>query len=97
MLARLKAAAPRVPRALLCARRPWQALRRAIELECVALHPHQTVTTPSLIQQAHGHGLRVHLWTVDAPGEVKRALQMGADGLVTNVPRRLRGILPRHS
>lgn len=97
LLARLKAAAPSVPRALLCARRPWQALRRAIALECVAFHPHHTVTTPALIQQAHGHGLRVHLWTVDAPGEAKRILRMGADGLVTNVPRRLRGILQGRS
>lgn len=92
LLARLRTSAPHVARALLCARRPWQALRQAVTLGCAALHPHHAVTTPTLIREAHRCGLRIHVWTVDTSEEAKRLLRLGVDGLVTNVPRRLRNV-----
>lgn len=92
LLARLKVMSPRVARALLCRRRPTRALRQAIALGCVALHPHRSLVSPTLIKQAHASGLRVHVWTVDRLDEARRFVQMGVDGLVTNVPDRLRDL-----
>lgn len=92
LLAHLKTAAPGVARALLCARRPQHALRRAVDLECVALHPHHSITTSSLIRHAHRHGLRVHVWTVDRLDVARRLVRMGVDGIVTNVPGKMRAL-----
>ena len=90
LLARLRARAPHVARALLCRRRPGPALRQAIRVGCVAFHPHRSLVTPALIERAHAAGLRVHVWVVDRPAVARRLLRMGVDGLFTNVPAVLR-------
>jgi len=93
LLARLKARQPQVSRALLCRRNPHQALRNAIALGCAALHPHKSLLSPSLIKRAHAAGLRVHVWTVNHAHEARRLLRLGVDGMVTNVPDRIRRIV----
>ncbi|MBI3087674.1 MAG: glycerophosphodiester phosphodiesterase [Candidatus Omnitrophica bacterium] len=95
LLGRVKAAAPRLARALLCRDRPRRALRRAIRLQCRAFHPHVSLVSPSLVADAHAAGLRVHAWTVDDPQEARRLARMGIDGLFTNVPARIRAALSR--
>lgn len=95
LLARLKARQPWVASALLCRRNPHQALRGAMVLGCVALHPQHSLVSPSLIKKAHAAGLRVHVWTVNRADEARRCLQLGVDGIVTNAPDRLREILLR--
>ena len=32
----------------------------------------------------HKHGVKVYPWTVDEPEEMRRMLDMGADGMLTN-------------
>lgn len=44
------------------------------------------VVTPGLIQRAHDHGIRVHVWTVDHRSEMDRLLEWGVDGIVTKKP-----------
>jgi len=94
LLRRLQAKVPRISLALLCARRPSQALASACRLRCVAFHPHVSLVTPNLIQRAHRHGLRVHVWTVDRVREAVRLRRLGVDGVVTNWPARLRSLAP---
>lgn len=89
LLARLTHLCPRIETALLCRREPLQALRHAIALRCVALHPHASLIQPSLVARTHAAGLRLHAWTVDRRGEARRFLRMGVDGLITNAPERL--------
>lgn len=93
LIARVKARLPRAAIALISRRAPAQALRRAAQLGCSAWHPHQRLVRPSLVRQAHGAGLRVHVWTVDRPLDAKRLLRMGVDGLFTNVPDRIRRVI----
>ncbi|MBI3320127.1 MAG: glycerophosphodiester phosphodiesterase [Candidatus Omnitrophica bacterium] len=89
LLARLKTACPRIATALLCRRQPVRALRQAISLHCVALHPHASLIQPAVVAQTHAAGLRLHTWTVDGAEEAQRLLRMGIDGLITNDPERL--------
>ena len=82
-----------IARALICQRAPEWSLRKAIQLRCVAWHPHVSLLTRRRIEQAHAAGLRVHAWTVDDPSRARRLLRWGVDGLFTNNPARLRGVM----
>jgi len=48
---------------------------------------------PRLIAAAHELGLPVHVWTVNGAAEMARLLDLGVDGLFTDVPRVLRTVL----
>lgn len=63
----------------------WQRAWGGI-LALEAEHPFSADVTPSLIARAHRRGRRVHVWTVNAPEEMRRLWKMGADGLFTDDP-----------
>jgi len=51
------------------------------------------VLTPSLIDAAHTMNLAVHVWTVDQEDDMRRLLDWGVDGIVTDRPDRLARVL----
>lgn len=44
------------------------------------------------IAKCHSLGLRVDFWTIDDPDEAQRLLALGADGIMTNDPRKIRPV-----
>lgn len=54
---------------------------------------YQPFTTPSMVQEAHAAGLRVIPYTVDDAPTMRALIDLGVDGLITNHPDRLRGVL----
>lgn len=73
----------RLPRgAALAARRPLAPTCLQVPLR----HRGIPVVTARLLDLAHSLGLEVHVWTVDDPAEMVRLLDLGVDGLVTDVP-----------
>ena len=61
----------------------------------VALHPHVSLVTEGLLDACHHAGLDVNTWTVDDPAVMRRLVDHGVDGIVTNVPDVLVGVLGR--
>lgn len=51
------------------------------------------VATGRFIRGAHRDGLGVHVWTVNRPSRMRRLLDLGADGILTDFPSRARRIL----
>ncbi|GGL91547.1 glycerophosphodiester phosphodiesterase family protein [Nakamurella endophytica] len=51
------------------------------------------VVTPGLLRAARRSGLEVHVWTVDDADDMRRLLDMGVDGLMTDRPAVLRSVL----
>jgi glycerophosphoryl diester phosphodiesterase len=51
------------------------------------------VVTRRFLEAAHGRGVRVDVWTINDPDEMRRMLDLGADGVMTDYPEELTGVL----
>jgi glycerophosphoryl diester phosphodiesterase len=58
-----------------------------------AINPTFRALTAEAVALAHGLGLRVACWTVDAPEDLARMVALGVDAITTNHPRRLLALL----
>ena len=54
------------------------------------------LVTPRFLDAAHRHGLQVHVWTVDDPGEMQGLAAAGVDGIMTDYPDILLEVLAGH-
>jgi len=54
-----------------------------------------TVTSRSLVRSAHKKRLIVQVWTINDPGEMKKMMELGVDGIVTDYPNKLLQTLNR--
>lgn len=45
-----------------------------------------TYVTGAFVQEAHSCGKEVHAWTVNYPGDIKRMITYGVDGIITDDP-----------
>lgn len=50
------------------------------------------IVTPQFVSRAHALGTQVHVWTIDAPAEMRRLLDVGVDGIMTDRTDLLRDI-----
>ncbi len=53
------------------------------------------VVTRVFVNAAHGRNVEVHVWTVNEVEEMRRMLDLGVDGIITDYPDRLMGLLGR--
>ncbi|MFG6178677.1 glycerophosphodiester phosphodiesterase [Halomonas sp. THAF12] len=53
----------------------------------------EDVIDASFVEQAHANGLLVHPYTINDPEEMQRLLDWGVDGMFTNFPDRLKGVM----
>jgi len=51
------------------------------------------VVTPRLVEIAHAQGQHVHVWTVDDAADMRRLLDLGVDGIMTDRIHTLRDVL----
>jgi glycerophosphoryl diester phosphodiesterase len=57
----------------------------------------RTVLSARWIAEAHAHNVAVHVWTVDEEADMRRLLEWGADGIITDRPDRLARVLHERS
>lgn len=102
-LAEIAAASPHLPRGYLMGTRtyhpgvrlregwPFRALRRT---RAAAWHPsYQIPLLAWLVPRVRRAGYQVNVWTVDDIATMRHLIALGVDGIITNTPDVLRGLL----
>ncbi|HEY8699962.1 MAG TPA: glycerophosphodiester phosphodiesterase [Arthrobacter sp.] len=69
------------------------ALRDVHALQIPVRYGPLRVVTPNYIRRAHSLGLAVHVWTINDPAEMRRLLELGVDGIVTDRADLLRQVM----
>lgn len=64
-------------------RPPGQALQIPPDYEGIPL------VTEATLAAAHRFGLEMHVWTINEPSEIRRLLDLGVDGVMSDFPGRL--------
>lgn len=62
-------------------------------LQVPVKHRGVRIVTPRFIEAAHNLGVRVDVWTIDDPYEMRRLLDLGVDVVMTNRPATLASVL----
>jgi glycerophosphoryl diester phosphodiesterase len=68
-------------------RPPGQAMQLPCEFQG------RTLVSPGTVQAAHALGVEMFVWTINDLDEMARLLSLGADGIITDYPGRLRALL----
>ncbi len=89
-LAAARKEAPELPRALLVEKVPKDWRARVEALGCRALHCHFEAVSAALVEEIHGAGLGVLVYTVNDPGLAISLFEMGVDAVVTDELRDIR-------
>ncbi len=93
LLLRVREMEPAIRVGLLFSRRLRHPVRRALAAGADALLPQARRASQKLIAEARGAGLKVIVWTVNDPKTMQVLIERGADGIMTDFPDRLAGIL----
>jgi len=66
---------------------------RHVALQVPAVYGDQVLVDERFVEAAHGQGLAVHVWTINEEKEMARLLDLGVDGIISDVPTTLVGLL----
>ncbi len=79
---------------VLCRLRLEWLVRPAYDaLQVPVEHEGITLVTPRFLEAAHSRGVRVDVWTINEPGEMRRLLDLGVDVIMTDHPETLADVL----
>jgi glycerophosphoryl diester phosphodiesterase len=62
------------------------SIRRHAALQVPAFFGSVTVVDEQFVEAAHSAGLAVHVWTIDEQPEMERLLDLGVDGIISDLP-----------
>lgn len=78
---------PKIPLGLICENQ--DQLNRWPQLPIEYVIPHYRLMRKKLISEIKERGKKVLVWTVNAPADMKRFSQWGADGIISDHPKQL--------
>ncbi len=89
MLSAFRVLRPRIPTALLLHRdgQRYRLSHATRVLGVAAVHVERTFVQRRWVRRWHAQGLRVLVWTVNHPQEVRDLLALGVDGFISDDPR----------
>jgi glycerophosphoryl diester phosphodiesterase len=87
--------APDVPVGLLFGSKPTQVDIAAAATWAQQINPALGAIDQATVDQVHVHAMEIHVWTVNAGTDMRRAINWRVDGIITNYPQVLRDILRR--
>jgi glycerophosphoryl diester phosphodiesterase len=68
---------------------------RHVALQVPARYGDMALVDERFVDVAHGHGLAVHVWTIEEEAEMERLCALGVDGIITDRPTALVEVLDR--
>lgn len=92
-LRRLRRSAPSLMVAPLYRRAPSARLLRAVATFAVGVGVGHADVDSALLLRAHACGLAVNAWTANAPADIERLVALGVEGVITDVPDVVRGVV----
>lgn len=93
VLKRVRELEPLVMTGFLFSDRLPSAVAIAMDAGARQLLPRTDRVTRELVKDAHAHDLKVVAWTANAPGEMRKLISAGVDGIITDYPDRLVEVL----
>jgi glycerophosphoryl diester phosphodiesterase len=72
-----------------------EGIGRYVALQVPARFGPLVVVDESFVGAAHASGLAVHVWTIDDPEEMEHLVSLGVDGIISDRPSVLAGVLSR--
>jgi glycerophosphoryl diester phosphodiesterase len=94
-LEKVSAIDPEIRVGLLAEKNREALIAAAAAMRAYAVNPRFDMADAAFCGKAHARGLKVLVWTVDAPEAMRILIAAGVDGIMTNYPARLRDVLAR--
>ena len=89
-LAEARACAPELRRAPIVCGVPLNLAEAAEDLGAFSVHVDREFVQESFVRDAHSRGVKVLVWTVNDSAEAARLRALGVDGVISDVPDRVR-------
>lgn len=86
-------AGPTAAAAMYAASRVRRTVRRKVQAYQLPFNYRGVKIDPRLIDAVHRAGAHIHLWTVNDPDDMRRFIEMGVDGIITDRPDLLNDVL----
>ena len=72
---------------------PEATLERVRRFHADAIHPYLPSIDEAVVEACHRDGVEINAWTINSPEDIRRAIALGIDGIITDVPDRVREAL----
>jgi glycerophosphoryl diester phosphodiesterase len=84
---------PAIMTGLLVENSNGDGVEAALDVGARQLCPRVNLVTPDMVERAHRADLQLVTWTVNDADEMREAMDAGVDGIMTDLPDRLRAIV----